>query len=460
MMPILLAVVSLVAPPLVTHTFEPVRLTVSSAAVPKPAMKYQLLPEVRELKAGNPVQWYLRCFAEQRNFFFNKDAVAERARFRTMPLKELPPEKLLNYGGNALSQADWAARLNAPDWQALDRVQAEGTDLVFPELTAFRELAAGLQARFRGEIARRDFTAAIGTAKTMFGFARHLGEHPTTAANSLGLAVASMALDTLEEMLQQPDCPNLYWALTGLPTPVVDLRKGFQGACVLVDNELRAIRDDAPLPDADLNELVGRISGREGIAREQTGQPPRNLRAKFGALAKGEDGVRAARHRLVDAGCAESLVARFPAMQVVLLDAKREFEARRDEEMKLLLLSPMEIDALPRNEKKPDTDALFAEFLPRVVEGRRLQARLEQRIALFRHVEALRMFAAGHADKFPEKLADVGVPLPSDPFTGKAFEYTLEGSIAHLRSDPPKGDESHAALRVNYEIAIRQRAER
>jgi hypothetical protein len=50
--------------------------------------------------------------------------------------------------------------------------------------------------------------------------------------------------------------------------------------------------------------------------------------------------------------------------------------------------------------------------------------------------------------------------LPSDPFTGKAFEYTLEGSIAHLRSDPPKGDESHAALRVNYEIAIRQRAER
>jgi len=33
------------------------RLTVSPAAVPKPALKYQLLPEVRELKPGNATQW-------------------------------------------------------------------------------------------------------------------------------------------------------------------------------------------------------------------------------------------------------------------------------------------------------------------------------------------------------------------------------------------------------------------
>ena len=40
---------------------EPVRLTVHPAAAPVPALKYQLLPEVRELNAGNPVQdIYLR----------------------------------------------------------------------------------------------------------------------------------------------------------------------------------------------------------------------------------------------------------------------------------------------------------------------------------------------------------------------------------------------------------------
>src|SRR5437763_15896575 len=92
-----------------------VPLTVSPAAAPKPALKYQLLPEVRELKPGNSAQWYLRCFMEQRNFFFNKDMVAQRARQRTMPLKELAANDLRNYGGNATGQADYGARLDSPD---------------------------------------------------------------------------------------------------------------------------------------------------------------------------------------------------------------------------------------------------------------------------------------------------------------------------------------------------------
>ena len=64
--------------------------------------------------------------------------------------------------------------------------------------------------RFRGEAAGRRFDDAVRTAKTMFALARHLGEHPTEAANRVGLSVAGLALDTLQEMLQQPGCPNLY----------------------------------------------------------------------------------------------------------------------------------------------------------------------------------------------------------------------------------------------------------
>src|SRR3712207_7268226 len=53
------------------------RSSVQPMAAPKPALKFQLLPEVRELKAGNPVQWYIRCFQEQRFFFFGKEAMSE-----------------------------------------------------------------------------------------------------------------------------------------------------------------------------------------------------------------------------------------------------------------------------------------------------------------------------------------------------------------------------------------------
>jgi hypothetical protein len=436
------------------------RLAVSPVAAAKPALKYQLLPEVRELKAGNPVQWYIRCFMEQRIFFFNKDVIAERARYRTMPLKELPADKLKNYGGSALSQADWAARLDTPDWQVLDRVQTEGTGVTFPELTPFRELANGLQVRFRGEVARREFDSAIGTAKTMFAFARHLGEHPTVAANALGLVVADMALDTLEEMIQQPGCPNLYWALTDLPRPLVELRKGFQGARAIVDTELRALRNDAPMTDAELDELIGHLSGQAGFAREQAGQPPRNLRAKFTTRASDAESVRQARARLVEAGYAESLVAKFPALQVVLLDEKREYEIRRDEEMKLLSLTPSEIEALSAKEdpSKARTDVLFADLLPPIRETRLAQARVEQRIALLSHVEALRMYAAAHAGELPQKLADVGVPLPADLFTGKPFSYKLDRTTAQLQATIAKGEEKNAVVSLNYEITIRQKA--
>src|SRR4051812_20738392 len=66
------------------------RMTVSPAPAPKPALRYQLLPEMRELETGNAAQAYLLCFMEQNNFFFRKDAVENREKWLTMPLKELP----------------------------------------------------------------------------------------------------------------------------------------------------------------------------------------------------------------------------------------------------------------------------------------------------------------------------------------------------------------------------------
>lgn len=115
---------------------------VQPMAVPKPALKYQLLPELRELNPGNPVQYYLRCFCEQRQFFFSKEATEERNRYLSMPLAELRSRKVRQYGGTALRQADWAARLETPDWQLVQRVQTEGTDMQASELARLQNLGS------------------------------------------------------------------------------------------------------------------------------------------------------------------------------------------------------------------------------------------------------------------------------------------------------------------------------
>ncbi len=80
---------------------------------------------------------------------------------------------------------------------------------------------------------------------------------------------------------------------------------------------------------------------------------------------------------------------------------------------------------------------------------------LEQRIALLRHVEALRLYAADHDGRLPTTLAEVAVPLPPDSFTGKPFLYTVEGATAHLRGSPPPGKETEAAFSVHYVVTIR-----
>ena len=64
------------------------------------------------------------------------------------------------------------------------------------------------------------------------------------------------------------------------------------------------------------------------------------------------------------------------------------------------------------------------------------------------------MYAAEHK-AFPSKLSDVTVPLPVDPFTGKPFPYESNGKTAHIRGTPPRSAKENAALRLHYEITLR-----
>jgi hypothetical protein len=433
-----------------------VRLTVQPMPAPRPALKYQLLPDLSELKPGNAAQNYLKCFMEQRLFFFTKEAAVERARYQTMPLTELPVNTLRNYGGGSLRNADWAARLGTVDWQLLDRLQNGGKETLVDELGPFQLLAAAIQVRFRAEVAGRNFDQAIRHAKTMLALARHLGEHPSEVAGLIGLWTGRLALGTVEEMIQQPGCPNLYWALTDLPAPLVDLRKGAQGDRTIVASDLRLLNDDTPMSDAELADFVSKWSGRMGFAREQAGQPPRNLRRQLEQRVNDPAQVRAARQRLIEAGYAPELLKSFPPTQVVLVDEKRDYEIERDDRMKLLAIPFWQIDASVRgHDRGADGDGLFADLLPHTINLRRSQADLEQQIAVLRQVEALRLFAAGHHGKLPKTLAEIALPLPLDPISGQPLVYHVDGATAHIRGGSLTGDARETGRTRHYTVTLK-----
>jgi hypothetical protein len=423
-----------------------IRLNVQPAAAPTPALRYLLLPELREMSPGNPIQNYLKCFMDQQKFFFDKEEFERRQQLLAMPLGALPAQELQNYGGLALDQADWAARLDNPDWQILAKMKADGVRVLLPDVQQIRTLGRALKVRLRAQVALKKFDEAIRTAKTMFALARQLGDHPIFIANVVGVSIASSAIDPLEEMLAQPGCPNLFWALTSLPSPFISLDKSRQGERLMVLAEFRDLDDSAPMTPQQIQRFIAHIDPlKPGIRGWLDGRIH-------------DDGlVTAARHRLADSGIPRDRLLHFPAEQVLLLDEKHELETRLDDTLKLINLPAWQVEELAAQDTAPRPRSLFADALvPPPYNMTRAQGRLDQQFALLRHVEALRMHAAAHKGALPATLADIALPLPPDPFSGKAFHYERDGATAHLRGTPPRGFEKTAPFNMHFEVTIRQ----
>src|SRR5262249_5685031 len=134
---------------------------------------------------------------------------------------------LASYG--PLRELDLGARREHCAWEVTDRMRKEGPSLMLPDIQGFRELARLLALRARQAIAEGHVDQAVYTLHADFAFAKHRTEAPNIFSSLVGTAVADLMIDEVEILLQTPGAPNLYWALTGLPRPFVEMRKPIQG---------------------------------------------------------------------------------------------------------------------------------------------------------------------------------------------------------------------------------------
>jgi hypothetical protein len=66
------------------------------------------------------------------------------------------------------------------------------------------------------------------------------------------------------------------------------------------------------------------------------------------------------------------------------------------------------------------------------------------------------MYAAEHNGTLPATLAEITVPLPDDPFTGKPFRYEVIGNTAHFRGTPPDAEKKNATANIHYAVTIQK----
>src|SRR4029077_16536704 len=97
--------------------------------------------------------------------------------------------------------------------------------LILPEIQGYRELATVLAVKARLEIAEGHFADAVDTQRTCLMLGRNVAQGPTMIHVLVGVACTQVMLKQIEELVQQPEAPHLYCALTVLPHPYIDPRK-------------------------------------------------------------------------------------------------------------------------------------------------------------------------------------------------------------------------------------------
>ncbi|MBN9520198.1 hypothetical protein J0H58_16990 [bacterium] len=452
------------------------QLTVSSAAPPVPALRYALLPTHHDIRPGNQILAFYKCFMEQ-DHLFNKEAVEKQDKWYDAPLADLKGVKELEgYGGYAVAQAHRAARMEYADWQVAADIKQDGVMTLLPDLHKLRQLSRILRVRARGEIARGDFPAAVETIQTQMALARTHNDHPTLIGMLVGVSITAMAMASVEEFVAQPGAPNLFWALTDLPAPLFDLRKAIRGERLFIGAELDPFIDRVnPMSEAQVGRAVTKITElmdmieppKEGLAAPSWSppkdgkvipSPPRPARKTpatyLGERAADAKQVEAARAKLLPTPPTRDLrIEKFPPMQVILIDELNRYEVARDDAVRWLCVPPWQLPV--GLDKKPDS-GLFTPLAPAIQKVAFVRGRIQQQVAMLQVVEGVRVYAAANGGRLPGALAEVPLPLPLDPFTNRPFVYEPGDGVAAVRGTPPPGGTGDPMLNRVYEVRLRK----
>ncbi len=452
----------------------PIRLELSPKGAPVPALKYHLLPEVREQNPGNAALLYYRAFSPDWYRQQGRDAkYYERLNeLGDKPLRELTRDDVKDFtwllNSKMLEEVDRAARRPYCDWEFTDRIRTEGIAFNMPDVQAMRQFASSLRLRAKLEIMDGRFDKAGRTLQTGFAMSRHVANGPTLIQSLVGVACATIMLQVVDEWVNLPDAPNLYWALTDLPHPLIDLRTAVEGERLFMDALLPGYRDrladpNVPPPSAgqlrkDFDNIFGLLaSDAPGNTRSAS------LGSRLAVMALVLADYPEAKRVLRERGRTSEQVDAMPVLEAVFLYELYKYDAAYDDMRKGTGLPYPESAAfarrvddrlrLARKTRPGDVAGILLPALDKVLSA---PARVERKIAALRCVEAIRLHAAAAGGKLPEKLADVTeVPVPDDPWTGKSFEYHLEGDRATLTGPTPPGVAARAGTSLRYELTIR-----
>jgi hypothetical protein len=470
----------------------PTVIVIRPAAAPVPALKYRIVPEGRILVPGNAAVFYHRAI--QMFLTRRQSALAyaqaqkespppgDDATFSWVngPLRDIPREQAraqIQAHTYVLNEVELGAMRKVCDWEF--DLRKEAFSLLIPEIQEMRTLGRLVALRARLAVLEGKTDEAVHWLQVGFVMSRHVSQGPTLIQALVGCNINGMMTRTLEDLIQAPGTPSLYWALANRPRPFIDLTTPFEGEHAMFEREVPMLRelDYGPWTlekvcrfgtelqrklgswdDSNLGSSLGPGSLDSSTPRIE--DLPGRL-AMVGMVAKVYPDARRA---LIARGRSAAEVEAMPALQVVMIDAVWSFDRFQDDVYKWTGLpywqSSRVIDetitrAYTEARKGNPLLALFTAMLPALNSARLAAVRVDRQLDALQCIEAIRLYALAHQGTLPPSLDAIAeAPVPLDPATGKPFDYKVDGATAVLTAPLPPGAPNHPSYILRYELKL------
>ncbi len=441
-------------------------MTLSPAREPVPALRYRLIPRTSDLNPGNAAPLYLRIRHEMTDPAPLKEIDARSADL-DKPLAEFPKDdvrKLVDSFSARLKQIEFGANRQTCDWAfSLPEQRSDVINILLPDVQEMRRWARLLSLKARLEVVEGKYEEAVKTLQTGIAFGRHVSENPFVIGSLVGVAISSVMLQRTEELIQQPGAPNLYWALSALPHPLIEMRSALEQEERFAEDMVPELMQvDRTLSPGEWTVRLSKMHANMKRLCSMVVPVPESIAAfdKRDLATFRKETLPTARKYLSERmGVTTAGLGSMNEDEIVARYVAGHFREVRDNSFKATHLPYREAEKVQLKWEadiaslKEGPLAPIIEIMPMLGQVRRVGLRQERKIAALRVIEALRTFAASHQGALPKTLDEITeVPVPIDPATEKPFQYQSDGKTATLFS--PLIDNA-PKTGVNYKITIR-----
>ncbi len=316
---------------------------------------------------------------------------------------------------------EYAAQCRECDWQhPIERENPYA--IMLPELAQLRQIGRLMALKARAELAQGNLNAAVVSLRNGYAIVRHMSQGSFLIESLVGAALANTLNQQLEQLLQQPDAPNLFWELQALRTipfrlyRALDVESRALERAIVGMKTLRSEALAAPQALPIVQQIIREMSALVVMSANDKDASEESM--KWLALAQALSNDREYRQRLIERGRDAQQVQAMSAIQVIVVD---QFETTYELSQRMVHAAQLpfpqaiiESDAIEQElarHKQDPVPSLFLAVIPATLRVQETLVRVERRWAALQLIEAHR-----------SRDAALKSLVPNDPVTGRPFE--------------------------------------